>query len=1007
MRRPLSPVLRITIALVALTLALVMSAYALRLIPDSNSEALQHRKRTVEAVTVQVSAQSMHADLRDVEFILDTLVERNAEVLSAGLRVADGALAVEAGPHAQNWHDVRSGRSTAEHVRVPIYDGPDEVGSLEVRFAPLPSSWAISPGRGTVGTLLLFLFLAGSAGYFIILRRSLKSLDPAAVIPDRVRLAMDTLVEGVMILDERQNILLANRAFENVLGVSAGQLLGHEANQLNWRSTETGGVPGELPWVAAIRLREPATDRTLDLRVADGRLRTFAVNATPVLDPRGRVTGALASFDDVTELRLRNDELQRILGELETSRRAIEKQNAELAYLAVRDPLTGCLNRRAFFEAFETAFEAVRGSGEWLHSAMVDIDHFKRVNDDFGHATGDRVIAFVAEVLRLHARETDLVARYGGEEFCLVFAGVDGETVCSILEQIREAVIAGASSRFPAELRLTISSGYAVQLAEDDRASAMVERADVALYAAKNTGRNRVVCWQAGMTMAGDNKARSEARAKAQPEVQQGQATQLVPSGSSAPAGAAVKVAPLTGMLLRDELREQVHQAIALAARHQWTAALLRIEISALGEQTESVLDIARERILGLLRRSDTLMQLSGRSDSARAGKVLPRISIFGLAELGILLTDTRDVAGVGIVVQRIVAALGEPVVIDGRESFVVCAIGIAVAPTDGEDFDSLMSSADQARRAAATRSAGECYAFYQPSMTERLLHVTRLERGLRQALERDELHVVYQPQLELASGLVRRFEALLRWMPRGGQPVPPDRFIGVAESTGLINPIGDWVLEQACRQACAWARTSGRPRGVAINISPIQIMAPDFVERVGRIIARTGVDPAVVELEITETAFMNDPDAAAVTLQALRRIGVRIALDDFGTGYSSLGYLKQLPIDTLKIDTRFVRDLHDSSEGIALVQAIIAMAHGLGIRVIAEGVETVEALQLLERLGCDEVQGYVIARPLPASEAIVAGAARYMLSDGELRHRPLEPVPAGLAELPEIDLAT
>jgi EAL domain-containing protein (putative c-di-GMP-specific phosphodiesterase class I) len=308
---------------------------------------------------------------------------------------------------------------------------------------------------------------------------------------------------------------------------------------------------------------------------------------------------------------------------------------------------------------------------------------------------------------------------------------------------------------------------------------------------------------------------------------------------------------------------------------------------------------------------------------------------------------------------------------LDGREVLASCAIGIGVAPSDAEDADGLLSCADQALRAVRARNGGERYAFYQSSMTETLARTMRIESGLRRALSQNSLQIVYQPQIALDSGRVSGFEALLRWTDEDGQAIPPDQFIPVAESTGLIEAIGDWVLHRACVQARAWQRATGIDRRVAVNISAVQVMSPGFAERVAKTLEATGVDPRLIELEITETAFMSDLVMAARTLRYLRRLGLHIALDDFGTGYSSLSYLKQLPIDSLKIDSRFVRDLNDSREGLALVNAIVGMAHGLGIRVVAEGVETPDVLALLRRLGCDAAQGYLISRPVPVPEAI------------------------------------
>jgi diguanylate cyclase (GGDEF)-like protein/PAS domain S-box-containing protein len=985
MSRPMSPILRITIALVGITLALVVSAYALRILPDSREEALDNRKRTVEALTVQVSSPVMLQDPDAIGEVLDTLVERNDEVISAGLRDAAGELVIDSGSHAAGWKEIIGGRSTAEYVRVPVFAANEEVGALEVHFAPLPSPWQFSVARGGLGALLLFLAVGGAGGYFFVLRRSLKALDPAAVIPDRVRLAMDTLVEGVIIVDDRQNILLVNRAFAALLGVPAAQLIGKEADSLNWRSSETGGAPGDLPWEVAMAKGAATTDRALDLRAADGVVRSFAVNATPVLDPKGKVIGALASFDDVTELRQQHGELQRAMVELEQSRKAMEKQNTELQYLATRDPLTGCLNRRAFFESFEGLFTQARATGEPLSCAMLDIDHFKKINDQFGHGTGDRVIAFVAETIRLGVRNADLVARYGGEEYCVVFPGRTPAEAAATLEKIREAVIRGAGARFTSAPKLTISAGVAALRPDEELTAALLERADAALYASKNTGRNRVTLWSLDLPSGGKAEDREKPGVEKRPKTGISGVWKGAPKLANAGANGLHR---MPGASHLDAFRDQSTQSLALAARHQWTAALLRIEFTTIGLGAERAAAVVVERVENLLRRSDTLALLAGANPVSVADNLLPRVSPVGPTELGVLLPDVADINAIGRVVQRLIETISVPVDVDGTEAFATCAVGIAVAPVDGEDFDTLMRNADQARRACRENHSVDRYAFYQRSMTETLLRASRIESGLRRALERDELQLVYQPQIELATGKVCGLEALLRWNDADGTPVPPDQFIPIAESTGLIGAIGDWVLERGCRQAHAWQQESGVARRVAVNVSAVQIMSKGFSDRVAAILEATGVDPRLIELEITETAFMSDLVTAASKLRDLRRLGLHIALDDFGTGYSSLSYLKQLPIDSVKIDSRFVRGLNDTREGVTLVTAIVGMAHGLGIRVVAEGVESPHILQLLARLGCDEAQGYVISRPVPVAEAFAAAESEYELSEDAVVRR-------------------
>lgn len=984
MRRVFSPVARITLAMLGITVALVLAAHTLRILPDTEAEALANRKRTVEALTVQLTSGTLLDDLDSTIVVLDAVVERSPEILSAALRDAGGTIVLESGNHEQFWRPTSDGRSTPEFVRAPIFAGDAEIGALEVRFEPLPSQWALSFDRGGVAAFLLFVTIGGALGYFLVLRRSLRALDPSAVVPERVKVAMDTLVEGVIIMDEREQVLLANQAFGRYLDVPVEQLIGKRASALNWRSADTGGSAPALPWVVAMTARVPVTDCMLELRAANHAIRTFAVNATPVLDARGGLRGALASFDDVTELRQQNGELQRTLTQLEDSRQVVEKHNAELRYLASHDALTGCLNRRAFFDAFERAFEGAVERKDVLCCAMIDIDHFKSVNDRFGHATGDRVIGFVAETIRRHVAESDFVGRYGGEEYCVAFLSRTPYEAAVVLERIREAVARGAPARFGSKLKVTVSAGVTQLLSGDVNPSVLLARADGALYSAKAEGRDRVVLWTPEL----DTKAAEAQLRAAQTDVagarqagrDLGQETGLFRALTSAagprgPMGA---------------FRDAVTQALTLTEGHGWTTALLRIELETAGALGARAQREILEKISALLRGSDVLASLLGEHAAKSQAGALPSASPLGPSELGVLLPHVVDVNAIGRAVQQVIKTIGEPLIVNNQETFVGCAIGISVAPADGQDVDTLMHHAEQARRIALTARGGERYAFYQSSMTETLLSSMRIENGLRRALERNELTLVYQPQVELMTGRMRGFEALLRWTDADGRAMEPQKFIPIAESSGLIVPIGEWVLEKACRQAHDWQLVGGVVHRVGVNISPVQITSPGFADRVAAILRSTRVDPRLIDLEITETAFMSDLAAAATTLRQLRRLGLHISLDDFGTGYSSLSYLKQLPIDSLKIDSRFVKDLRETREGAALVAAIVGMAHGLGIRVIAEGVETVDALNMLKELGCDEAQGFLISPPVGAREAFaLAGTEFAFRNEPAVERRP------------------
>ena len=317
---------------------------------------------------------------------------------------------------------------------------------------------------------------------------------------------------------------------------------------------------------------------------------------------------------------------------------------------------------------------------------------------------------------------------------------------------------------------------------------------------------------------------------------------------------------------------------------------------------------------------------------------------------------------------QMIIAALKEPFVIDGYELHTTTSIGISLYPEDGDDAQVLMRNADTAMYRAKDQGRNS-YSYYDTAMNRLGIERLELENGLRYALEREELVVYYQPRLNLASGRIVGMEALVRWQHPVLGLVPPGRFIPLAEETGLIVPISEWVLETACKQTTKWLDSGYPPLQVAVNLSARQFQSPGLVERVDSILQESGLAPELLELEITESITMQDVDFTILTLRKLSDMGIHIAVDDFGTGYSSLSYLKNFPIHTLKIDQSFVRELHRDSYNAAIVNTVIYLAQNLNLKVIAEGVETEQQLAFLRDQRCDEMQGFLFSRPVPMDE--------------------------------------
>jgi len=413
----------------------------------------------------------------------------------------------------------------------------------------------------------------------------------------------------------------------------------------------------------------------------------------------------------------------------------------------------------------------------------------------------------------------------------------------------------------------------------------------------------------------------------------------------------------LTGLPNRVLLRDRIQQAIARAHRNQAQLAVLFIDLDrfknindSLGHQLgDRLLQSVASRILACVREGDTVSRVGG-------------------DEFVIVIPEIESSADASAVASKILEVLGAAFHLHGNDLHVAASIGISLYPADGGDAETLMRNADTAMYHAKDSGRGNAQYFTQHMNVAAQQRLT-LENALRRALEAREFELHYQPLFDLRDRSVTGFEALLRWNRPGAGQVAPGEFITVAEESGLIVPMGEWVLREALRQAHAW-QAEGRALHMSVNVSANQLSRPSFVERLRRLLQETGVDPGTIELEVTEGVIVAGAGEAREAIDQIAALGVGIAIDDFGTGYSGLAYLKRLPIDTVKIDQSFVRDLTVDPDDAAIVTAIVAMARSLGVDVIAEGVETEEQVAELKRLGCNRAQGYLLARPMNAAAA-------------------------------------
>ena len=413
----------------------------------------------------------------------------------------------------------------------------------------------------------------------------------------------------------------------------------------------------------------------------------------------------------------------------------------------------------------------------------------------------------------------------------------------------------------------------------------------------------------------------------------------------------------LTGLVNRNLLNDRIDQAILQAKHSERLVGVMLLDLDrfklindGFGHiPADNLLKAVATRLAHCVRDTDTVARLGG-------------------DEFVVVLGGIDDADSVASVAAKIMRNLTLPLSIEGKEVFVTASVGIAMYPRDGDHGENLLRNADVAMYRVKEHGRNN-FRFYAPEMSHMALDRLDMEGNLRRALERDEITVFFQPIVSLASGRIVGAEALVRWNhPRIGMIHPPE-FIPLAEETGLIIPLGERVLRLACQQIAAWQTASLPPLKVSLNISARQFRQENLPELLQRVLAETGIAAEALEFELTESMVMHDVENAIAMLRELKQIGVTLALDDFGTGYSSLAYLKRFPIDVLKIDRSFVRDIDREADDAAIAHAVIAMAHSLGLQVTAEGVENEAQLALLRQYGCNDFQGYLFSRPVPAEE--------------------------------------
>lgn len=943
------PTIFISFGLVSLTLALTLTAHLLGLLPDGYRAELDSRAKVAESLAVQLASAVNKNDTTTLQETMRSVVLRNDDVNSTAFRAANGNIVFSAGDHALHWVPNEDGKSTPTHVSVPMLGENGTQGAIEISFGP-PSAGARY--FGIPASLFVFLALiatAGFTGYYIILRRSLKELDPGRVIPERVQRAFDTLSEGVIILDEKERILLVNQSFAEMYELEDQSLHGTKISTLSWRMVDGRAVAGGYPWHTALREERETREAALSLRTPSGIIHNFNINSTVIGNDDGKCIGAIVTLRDMTRERLTNDDLAKTLKRLEETEEQITQQNRELTYLNTHDAESGCLNRKTFFQRF---LKDAEKTGQSIAVLMVGIDHFRALNDRLGPIQGDKAIVDLANTLRVMAVDPSYVGRYNEKEFCVALPESGDNKAAALAEALRTTAAHNLTKIMPVGEKPTISVGVAIRTHETCSAHELVHRASRSLKAAKSTGTSQIQNW--------DGLSLKQSASHGASTLEKLPASALHPTESlPEPVNQFSDDETIQAAAARTHASfvERIDATIERSARDNKVMAVLHLSIAswdylleALGEPLcELLMRALKRQIETTLRDQDHILVLGP------------------TGELLISIESVDHEEDVRWMIERLLDAAGKAIQLPEDKVYASCRVGAALYPQCGQTGETLLKHAAIAKRRACQDKPLEGYLIYNDSMVKTSKSRLEIETGIREALEFNEFQLSFQPIVDAKTGRLTAAEALLRCENSRLKKVRMDHVIDTAEKSSLIAEVDKWVIRNALNQMQAWCEAGLQLPKVSINISAKQLTNIAFMDEVYNMIKSVRFSPSRVQLEVTETAKMADVEVAAPQLKRMQNLGVHIALDDFGTGQASLTYLQRLHPDVIKIDRSFINGVNTNHANATMVSAMTVMAHCLGLKVVVEGVEDEEQLIFLRDTHCDEIQGYFISKPMPA----------------------------------------
>ena len=978
--------LKIAIILILLCLFALTFGQLTGIVPDRETLDQDDRKRYSESLALKIYPAASNQDHSKLESLLNSAMAENEQILSAtihtlsGEKLAFGATRQEPPP---------SEAFFSREIQVPIGYGSKVLGTLAITFqAATPGTRLTFPEFAMLG---LSALLTGLVLYLFFSSNLSREFNAKSIIPERVRSAFNALSEGLIILDERHKILLANDSFSKKTGQTPQALIGKTADKLLWKQREGTDGADTLPWHITLNNCERVTGMPVRLELNDHNERAFSVNSAPIFDHNGQVRGVLATFDDMTELEKQYRQLKSALLKLRISEKALRNKTVELEFLATRDSLTGCLNRRAFFKKFDQLFIDSKKQNRALIFMMVDIDRFKYINDHYGHANGDKVIKYITEILSANSRPEDVVGRYGGDEFAIVLPDATMQQALAIAERLRMDIQRKCHILFTNPQTVTTSFGLAALDEEVEDSMLLINNADHALYEAKQQGRNCIVAWTPDLR----NKARNDKdrgthftadlnRKNKSDTERQLQSELLRVEEVIKQLEAELEYTheemkrregkdELTGLPNRFIFNDRISQELARSERNHQSTAIISLDIDnfsrinealgfAVGDQ---ILKLIAERLIISLRKTDTIAVIDDQNDSESAN-----ISRLNKDEFALIVTGVSDIKSVTWVAHRILSRLKKPMHVDNQELYVSFSMGVALYPHDDDTPNELLQKAATARHAAKGDPGSNSIRFFSREINRKAFHSIWLETQLHKAIVRQQFELVYQPKIDIQTGRIVGMEALARWPhPKVGQ-IPPSEFIPVAEHTGLINKLGIWVFKRACADMRRWHKKGFSDLRLAVNLSAVQLRDSSLAEKFLRVCQKRKIPASKIELEITESTLIENFDHTRNIMLKLHQAGINFALDDFGKGFSSLSYLQNLPISSIKIDRSFLNSILPDKQAQAIVTAIISLAKSLDLKIVAEGVETESQRQVLQQLQCNEIQGTLFSPPVTADEA-------------------------------------